>query len=159
MIQYRQFSGIKGDVVCEVLHIADFTYVEYEKMEIFNLEDEYGALELPLNEYSSDVSNCEFNGLGMDLSRQIATAVRNGAELLHIYKRKVQMINRGLATVMNVQVEEKQMKGFERLSSAGVREGAIYVDIDMYIDREESHETVDEALERFTDMSVFCFFV
>jgi len=69
------------------------------------------------------------------------------------------MTNRGLATVMNVQVTEDEMEGFERLSSAGIREGAIYVDLDMYIDHEESHETVDEALEKYTDMSVFCFFV
>lgn len=69
------------------------------------------------------------------------------------------MKNRGTSTVMNIQVRDDEMNGFDRLTSAGIREGAIYVDLNMYIDREESHQTVDEALEKFRDVNVFCFFV
>jgi len=88
MIKYRQFNGIAGDVVCEVLTLSESTYDRYKETGLFHMEDEYNALELALNEFSDDIMDEEFDEIPETLSKQIARAVSKGAELLHIHLKK-----------------------------------------------------------------------
>ncbi len=88
MIKHRKFGELPGDVVCDVLYVAPSTYDKYEQLGIFQFEDEYNALELPLNEYSICATSDEYKGMPTMLVARITRAKSRGAELLHIYKRK-----------------------------------------------------------------------
>lgn len=69
------------------------------------------------------------------------------------------MVNRGEHTVLNIQVGIDELVGFERMHSAAVGDNATYVDLNKYIDNEECHDLVEVAMETYTNVDVFCFFI
>ena len=68
------------------------------------------------------------------------------------------MILRGTRTVLTLQVGADDLDRMSELSSAATNEYEVYVDIQQYLDLTEHHDTVEQALELYTDVDILCFF-